>query len=224
MAGVIDTGITFVDNEVITSAKMNNIIDQTTFTGDAVDDITLSLGAGKLQVKTQGITSGQMANNAVTTASINNLAVTTEKINDLAVTTGKITDASVTTSKILDANVTTAKIANASVTAAKLSGAQTGTAPVFGVRAAGTFLFEASRSLGDDPLNAASATRVSDIITRVTFTTPLLSTNYSVVVSYSDAATSYTTIPRIAERLTTSFSVTHANEGAGRTMSFIVVG
>ena len=125
--GAVDTTNTFTATDVITSTKMNNIIDQTVMTSDAITlNGTLQVVApGKLQVAAGGITSNELANDAVTTAVIINNAVTT----------AKILDANVTTAKIADANVTTAKIADANVTAAKLDGAQTGTAPIYGVRA-----------------------------------------------------------------------------------------
>ena len=111
MAGVVETTNTFATNNVITSTAMNNIIDQTLFTSDAIvsGNSTLALVAGKLKVGT--ITSNEMGVDSVTTNAIANNAVTT----------AKILDANVTTAKILDANVTTAKIADASITATKIA-------------------------------------------------------------------------------------------------------
>lgn len=135
MPGVVNTTDTFTTNQVITSTLMNNIIDQTFFTSDAIvpSNTTLTLVSGKLKVGT--ITSNEMGGDSVTTNAIAADAVTTTKILDANVTTAKILDANVTTAKILDANVTTAKIADAAVTAPKLNGAQTGTAPIYGCRA-----------------------------------------------------------------------------------------
>ena len=100
--GAVNTTYTFTATDTITSTKMNDIIDQTTFTDDAVFDTTLAVAAGKLKVKAQGITSNELA--------------------DGAVLTGKIVDANVTTAKIADDAVTTAKIADLSITVAKLGG------------------------------------------------------------------------------------------------------
>jgi predicted small integral membrane protein len=133
--GAIDTNYTFTATDVITSTKMNNILDQSTITATAVFNSTLSIASGKLLVATGGITSNELAAGAVTTTAITDLNVTTGKIADLAVTTGKLNDFSVTTGKIADSGVTTVKIADANVTAAKLNGAQTGTAPIFAARA-----------------------------------------------------------------------------------------
>lgn len=111
MAGVVNTSDTFTTNQVITSTLMNNIIDNTFFTTDALANGTLALTANKMKVATGGITSNELAVDAVTA---NAIAAN-------AVTTAKILDANVTTAKILDANVTTAKIADASITATKIA-------------------------------------------------------------------------------------------------------
>jgi hypothetical protein len=89
--GVVNTTYTFTSTDTITSAKMNNIIDETTFTSDAIQGSTLQVvSPGKLAVSAGGITSNEMAANSVVTAAI--------------------TDANVTTAKIADANITQAKI------------------------------------------------------------------------------------------------------------------
>lgn len=110
MPGVVNTTDTFTTNQVITSTLMNNIIDQTLFTSDAIvsSNTTLALVSGKLKVGT--ITSNEMGVDSVTTNAIAANAVTTAKILDANVTTAKILDANVTTAKILDANVTPAKL------------------------------------------------------------------------------------------------------------------
>jgi hypothetical protein len=135
MAGVVDTTNTFTTDQVITSTLLNNIIDQTFFTSDALSGSTLALVAGKMKVATNGITSNEMGVGAVTTNAIAADAVATVKILDSNVTTAKIADSAVTTVKIADANVTTAKIADASITPAKLNGEQAGSDPVYGIRA-----------------------------------------------------------------------------------------
>ena len=89
--GVVNTTYTFTSTDTITSAKMNNIIDDTTFTSDAIQGTTLQVvSPGKLAVSASGITSNELASNAVVTA--------------------KIADSNVTTAKIADANVTQAKL------------------------------------------------------------------------------------------------------------------
>jgi hypothetical protein len=120
--GVVNTTYTFTSTDTITSAKMNNIIDETTFTSDAIQGTTLQVvSPGKLAVSAGGITSNEMAANSVVTAAITDSSVTTAKIADANVTTAKIADANVTVDKLASNAVTTVKILDANVTPAKLS-------------------------------------------------------------------------------------------------------
>lgn len=65
--GAVNTTYTFLADDTITSAKMNNIIDQTTITADAIDGTTLEVtGTGKLKIRAQGVTSNELAAGAVT--------------------------------------------------------------------------------------------------------------------------------------------------------------
>ena len=99
--GAVDTTYTFTATDTITSAKMNNIIDQTTITTDAIIGTTLEVASGKLKIRSQGITSNEIGANSVVTAAIT------------------------------DSNVTTAKIADSNVTQAKLAANVVGNGPVF---------------------------------------------------------------------------------------------
>jgi hypothetical protein len=117
--GVVNTTYTFTSTDTITSAKMNNIIDDTTFTSDAIQGTTLQVvSPGKLAVSAGGITSNELASNSVVTAAI--------------------TDSNVTTAKIADSNVTTAKIADSNVTQAKLAANVVGNGPAFKAHASTT--------------------------------------------------------------------------------------
>jgi hypothetical protein len=70
---------------------MNNIIDETTFTSDAIQGTTLQVvSPGKLAVSAGGITSNEMAANSVVTAAITDFNVTTAKIADANVTPVKL--------------------------------------------------------------------------------------------------------------------------------------
>jgi hypothetical protein len=119
--GAVDTTYTFTATDTITSAKMNNIIDQTTITTDAIIGTTLDVASGKLKIRSQGITSNEMGTNSVTTNAITDLNVTTGKLSDLVVTTGKLADLGVTTGKIADDAITTVKVLDSNITPAKLS-------------------------------------------------------------------------------------------------------
>ena len=68
--GAVDTTYTFTATDTITSTKMNNIIDQTTITTDAIIGNTLEVASGKLKVRAQGITSNEMAAGSVTSNAI----------------------------------------------------------------------------------------------------------------------------------------------------------
>ena len=78
--GAVDTTYTFTATDTITSTKMNNIIDQTTITGDAIFGATLEVAYGKLKVRSQGVTSNELATNAVTETKITNGSVTPAKL------------------------------------------------------------------------------------------------------------------------------------------------
>jgi hypothetical protein len=65
--GVVNTTYTFSGTDTITSAKLNNIIDDTTFTSDAIQGTTLQVvSPGKLAVNALGITSNELSSGAVT--------------------------------------------------------------------------------------------------------------------------------------------------------------
>jgi hypothetical protein len=120
---VVDTTRTFTNNEQITSTKLNEIMDNSSFVSGAVVtsgglEVT---GGGQMQVATSGITTARIADSNVTTVKIADLNVTTAKIADSNVTTAKIADANVTVDKLASDSVTTVKILDANVTPAKLS-------------------------------------------------------------------------------------------------------
>ena len=68
--GAVNTTYTFTATDTITSAKMNNIIDETTLTSDAIIGTTLEVASGKLKVRAGNITSNELATGSVTTSSI----------------------------------------------------------------------------------------------------------------------------------------------------------
>jgi microcystin-dependent protein len=80
--GVVNTTYTFSGTDTITSSKLNNIIDDTTFTSDAIQGDTLQVvSPGKLAVKALGITSNELATDSVTNSKILNGSVTSDKLN-----------------------------------------------------------------------------------------------------------------------------------------------
>ena len=90
--GVLDTTYTFTATDVVTSAKLNNVIDQTTFTSSAIatGNNTLALSSGALKVNSLGITANELANDSVTTVKILDGNVTQAKTNNFLVPTGAI--------------------------------------------------------------------------------------------------------------------------------------
>jgi hypothetical protein len=69
--GVVDTTYTFNSTDTITSSKLNNIIDDTTFTNDAISGSSLQVvSPGKLAVAAGGITANELASGAVTQAKL----------------------------------------------------------------------------------------------------------------------------------------------------------
>lgn len=78
--GAVDTTYTFTATDTITSSKMNNIIDQTTITTDAIIGTTLDVASGKLKIRSQGITSNEMGANSVVTDAITDSNVTQAKL------------------------------------------------------------------------------------------------------------------------------------------------
>jgi hypothetical protein len=188
---VVKTTNLFSNNEQITSAKLNNIMVNSSFDSNAVvpgQGLQVTAG-GQMQIGDGAVTPGKLSNSdfgdftvSSGVATIDNNAITTAKISDSNVTTAKIADSNVTTAKIADSNVTTAKLANASITAAKLDGAQTGTAPIFGARAwvnfngTGTIAIRNSgnvSSLSDNSIGNYS----------VNFATAMLDAGFSTVVT-----------------------------------------
>jgi hypothetical protein len=83
--GAVETTYTFGATDTITSAKMNNIIDQTTMTADAVlggsgGSGGLDIASGKLSISANAINSSRLATNSVTTNAITNGNVTPVKL------------------------------------------------------------------------------------------------------------------------------------------------
>lgn len=86
--GAVNTTYTFTATDTITSAKMNNIIDQTTVTDEAIIGTTLEVASGKLKVRSQGITSNEMAANSVTSTNIVDGTIVNDDISPTAAIAG----------------------------------------------------------------------------------------------------------------------------------------
>lgn len=140
--GAVDTTYTFTATDTITSTKMNNIIDQTTMTSDAIIGTTLEVASGKLKIRAQGITSNELAPGSVTSNAIADGTIVNADINaSAAIGLSKLgsgalpTTITIASANIVNGTIVADDIANDTITATKLNGAQSGTAPIFGVRA-----------------------------------------------------------------------------------------
>lgn len=200
--GAVDTTYTFTATDTITSAKMNNIIDQTTMTGDAILGTTLEVASGKLKIRAQGITSNELSSGSVTSNAIADGTIVNADISaSAAIDPSKLGTGAITAT----ATVTTTNIVNASVTAPKLSGAQTGTAPIYGARAFGT-VTSTGTALEASKGNVSGVSRTGVGAYTVTFTTPMISTSYVVLTTSLGGADS-TWVISVGSRTVNSFSV-----------------
>jgi len=125
--GAVNTTYTFTATDTITSTKMNNIIDETVMTSDAVlggsgGSGGLDIASGKLSISANAINSSRLASSSVTTNAITDLNVTTAKIADSAVTSAKIADSAVTSAKIADGAIVNVDVnASAAIAGTKIS-------------------------------------------------------------------------------------------------------
>lgn len=83
--GAVNTTYTFTATDTITSTKMNNIIDETVITSDAVlggsgGSGGLDIASGKLSISANAINSSRLASNSVTTNAITDGNVTPSKL------------------------------------------------------------------------------------------------------------------------------------------------
>jgi len=227
MPGVINTTYTFTSTDVITSDKMNNIVDESIFTSDAViSNCPLTVSSNKLTVKAGGITANEMATGSVVTASIVDSAVTTAKIADTAITTAKITDLNVTTGKIATAAIGTKAELEAS-TASKLVAADLvkHSPPV--AKAYGSFTIASSARTLTGSLNV-SVSRIDTNESQVTFLSSMSNNSYTVITqSTHSSSTDPGAIdgnPIIYNKTTTGFKILHSPEATNRAIDFVVFG
>jgi len=214
MPGVVNTTNTFSDNAVITSASLNNIIDQTFFTSDAIvaGNTTLALVGDKLKVGT--ITSNEMGPSAVTLNAIADGVITNAKINasaaiDLSkLATGALPAAiTIASANIVDGTIATADIASAAITAPKLDGAQTGTAPVFGVRAWVNFDGTTAANIG------GTYVRVGTTVTVTTTVDHGLIVGHKVYLDFTSGTAVDGAFVVTGRTSSTIFTVTHGTPG-----------
>lgn len=81
---VLSKGHTFANGDQVTAAKLNNLVDASTFVSGAVDNISTQLSGGGIIVKDGGVSTAKLADSAVTTNKIANSNVTKAKIENVA--------------------------------------------------------------------------------------------------------------------------------------------
>jgi hypothetical protein len=210
---VVDTTNSFVNNEQITSAKLNNIMDNSFFVSGAVvpsQGLQITAG-GQMQI-------GDGAN-----------GVTTAKLADLSVTPAKISTGgpSWTTSSISLPNPTTIT-GNATVTGETTStgaltvgtakmNVPTGTAPIFGVRAWVNFQGTVTANISGTAVRLSGSTTAT-----ITITNHGLLTGHRVYIDFgATIADSSYTITKVDNNTFTI--VTGASTAATTTATVVLV-
>lgn len=233
--GAVNTTYTFTATDVITSTRMNNILDQSTITETAIIGTTLAISTGKLSVATGGIRANELAANAVTTTAILDANVSPAKLSnadfgDFTVASGVATiDAGVVTfTKIATAAVGTVAEVRAE-TASKLVTADNVKQSPPAAKAYGSFTIATSARTLSGNYNV-SVTRLTSTTTQVTFTASMASAAYSVVTQTTNSgATSGPGIdidanPMVYDKQSTGFKIQHQSESTNRAIDFVVFG
>ena len=81
---IINKGKSFANGEQLTAEKLNQVIDNATFTTSAVDNVSTQLAGEAIIVKDGGVTTAKLNDGAVTTAKIADANVTKAKIENLS--------------------------------------------------------------------------------------------------------------------------------------------
>lgn len=231
--GAIDTSYTFTTTDVITSAKMNNIMDQSIVTSGAIIGNTLAVVSDRLKVATQGITSNEMATDAVTTTTIANANVTPAKLSnsdfgDFTVASGVATiDAgAITFAKIDTAAVGTVAELKAE-TASKLVSADKVKQSPPAAKAYGSFTTATTARTLSGAYNVASVTRVDSTNATIAFTSAMASAEYTVLCQTTNSGSTGPSIdsnPIAYAKTTTGFKISHQAESTNRAIDFVLFG
>jgi len=177
--GVLDTSYTFDNNDTITSTKMNNIIDQSSFTSGAIFGDTLELISGQLKVRALGITSSELGANAVTTAKITNNNVTSPKLETNISIAGTLSVAGTST------HTGESIFTNGLVVGTASFPVPSGSGSLYAARAWGRFNATSSGGTLVNGRSIASISRTSIGKYVITFTSGTIPTNPAILVTSS---------------------------------------
>jgi hypothetical protein len=200
--GVVNTTYTFLGTDTITSAKLNNIIDETTFTGDAIQGTTLQVvSPGKLAVNAGGITSNELAANSVSSSNIVDGTIVNADINaSAAIALSKLATGALPTGiKVNQVNIT-----DRSIDALALNGYQTGSAPIYAIRAWASVNSTGSTKRSQ---NIQSITKPSTGNYTVNFSLDMPSSTYAIVTTTESTGSSDTFHAEFYDKLSGSFKI-----------------
>lgn len=231
MAGEISTTQTFADGDQVTSAKLNNLISQASFTASAITGTTLVVTVGKLKVGT--ITSAEMGAASVVTAALADTAVTTGKIFDGNVTTAKLADGAVTAAKISANSITFSRLSTSIMATEATMETETGSLLVTPdilqhsprvAKAHGVVqLSVGSRSLKPNSSNVTSVAADSTSTTQVVLATNMGADNYTVLATW-ESNTADAQMVSIYDKTAGSFYIKHPVASANKFINFVCFG
>jgi hypothetical protein len=166
----VTKGRTFVSGEIITPAKLNDVVDLATVT----------------DIQTADIADGQVTDVKLATG-IDANKITTGTLPIARIADGDVVNAKLASgidaSKLTTGTLPIARVADGAVTAAKLDGAQAGSAPIFGARAWVRFVGTAASPTIAAAGNVTSVTKNSTGNYTITFTTAMPDTLYATLVT-----------------------------------------
>lgn len=231
MAGELQTGIAFVDQMQITSARLNAIIGTASFTSNSVAGTTLTVVGGKLKVGT--ISASELGVSCVASGNIQPVAVLTTHLADGCVDTRAIGNFSVSQDKLAEGAVTFNKMAASSIASPQETASGGGNKFVTAsnlkysdgvAKASGVIVFT---SLSDRILsnahNVNSVFRINKNVVRVNFIGLLLGSNYAVICGCHVPGVSVGLVGCVV-KTNTYFEIYHPDELINTTIDFAVFG
>ena len=179
---ILKKGTDFGPTEQVTSTKLDNLVDNASFTDTSGNSVpyTGSTGTclnggglevtsgGQLQIQDAGVGTSELSDTSVTTTKIASSAVTTAKIADANVTNAKLATDAVSTAKITDDAVTQAKIADDAVGAAQLASNAVVTASIVNANVT-------TAKIADDAVTPAKTSFLGTVDTTANSTTRIIS-------------------------------------------------